>query len=127
MSETEADAPGVLSRTVTKADTASAWGEEFPPAASTPFVLGLAEVACHRLVADDLADEEVTVGTEATVEHLAPSGVGATLSAAARLVARDGRRMTFEIEVFDGATLAARLTHKRAVVQRARIESRLQG
>lgn len=127
MSETEADTARRLSRTVTEADTASAWGGEFPPAASTPFVLGLAEVACHRLVAADLADGEVTVGTEATVEHLAPSRVGATLSAVARLVARDGRRMEFEIDVFDGETLAARLTHKRAVVQRARIEARLRG
>ena len=39
-----------ISRTVTDNDTAAAWGDTFPPAASTPFVLGLAEITCHQAV-----------------------------------------------------------------------------
>src|SRR3954451_16354110 len=111
--------------TVTADDTAAAWGEAFPPAASTPFVLGLAEVACHELVADRLDDGEITVGVAAEIEHLAPSAVGATLVAAPRLVSEEGRTFAFAVEVHDDGTLVARVQHRRARVQRSRIMARL--
>src|SRR5207247_10602395 len=43
-----------LTRRVTDADTAAQFGAAFPPAASTPFVLGLAAVACHEAVSPSL-------------------------------------------------------------------------
>jgi predicted thioesterase len=113
------------SRTVTAGDTAAAWGAAFPPAASTPFVLGLAEVACHELIADRLAHGEITVGVAAEIEHLAPSAIGATLVASPRLTAESGRGLEFAVEVRDGETLVARVTHRRARVERARIMARL--
>jgi fluoroacetyl-CoA thioesterase len=113
------------SRTVTADDTAAAWGEAFPPAASTPFVLGLAEVACHELVTDRLADGEITVGVAAEIEHLAPSAIGATLVASPRLTSESGRGLEFAVEVHDGETLVARVTHRRVLVERARIMARL--
>lgn len=115
-----------LCRRVTAADTAADWGEDFPPAASTPFVLGLAEVACHTAVAADLAAGEITVGTDATIEHLAASPIEAELVAHARLVARDGRRLRFEVEVYDGDVLAARVSHGRVVVEKSRMNARLE-
>lgn len=114
-----------LERTVTEADTASAYGSQFPPAASTPFVLGLAEVACHNAVADGLGDGEVTVGTRAVVDHLAPSPVGVRLVARARLREREGRRLVFDVEVFEGEDVVARVEHVRAVARSAKIEERL--
>lgn len=114
-----------LERVTTDADTAAAWGAEFPPAASTPFILGLAEVACHRAMESELAAGEITVGSRAVIEHLAPSPVGATLAATARLVDRDGRRLSFDVEVHDGDVLVARIEHGRAIVDGARIVERL--
>lgn len=115
----------VRSAVVGEADTAAAYGPQFPAAAATPFVLGLAEVACHMAVEGELAPGEVTVGTDATVQHLLPSPVGATLTARARLVEREGRRLRFVVEVLDGDEVCARVEHGRAVVLRAKIESRL--
>lgn len=114
-----------LSRTVGEGDTAAGFGAHFPKAASTPFVLGLAEVACHNAIADELAPGEVTVGTAATIEHRLPSPVGAELTARARLVQRDGRRLQFEVEVFDGDRVCATVTHARAIVLAEKIEQRL--
>lgn len=114
-----------LSREVTLADTAAAWGADFPPAASTPFVLGLGEVACHQAVADDLAEGEITVGTAARIEHLVPTKVGNRLTAHARLIAASGRRFEFEVEVFDGEELVARIAHTRAAILRQGIMDRL--
>ncbi len=120
-------APRVASvqRVVTEADTAAAYGPDFPPAAATPFVLGLAEVACHQVVLPDLASGEVTVGTSASIEHLLPSPVGATLVASATLTHTEGRRLSFQVEVHDGPDLCARVAHDRAVVRIDKINARL--
>ncbi len=122
----DASSTASVARTVSQADTATAWGAEFPPAASTPFVLGLAEVACHRAVASGLGHEEITVGTSAAIEHVAASPVGATLVASARLVDRSGRRLAFEVEVNDGPNVIATITHVRAIVERAWIVGKLE-
>jgi predicted thioesterase len=112
--------------TVTDADTAARFGPDFPPAASTPFVLGLAEVACHDAVAGTLTDGEITVGTGATIKHSAPSPVGTTLTAVAKLEEQVGRRLRFAVVVRDADGLeVAHLEHHRAVVDRARIMERL--
>lgn len=111
--------------TVTPADTAARFGEQFPEAAATPFVLGISEVTCHDVLAPQLADGEITVGLSAEVRHVAPTPVGATLTAYATLVERRGNKASFEVEVHDEAGVCATLTHRRAVVQRADIEARL--
>lgn len=110
-----------LTREVTQADTAAAWGDVFPPAASTPFVLGLAEITCHEAVAELLSDSELTVGTSATIDHRAPSKVGAELEARAVLEERTGSRLRFKVEVFDAGELVAAVDHTRAIVSRDRI------
>jgi len=113
------------SHLVTAADTASAFGPEFPAAASTPFVLGLAEVAAHRSIAATFAQGETSVGTHSVVDHLAPSPVGAELVIRSRLASRHGKKLEFEIEIFDGSDLVAVIRHHRAIVNAARIEARL--
>jgi predicted thioesterase len=118
-------AQGTTTATVGPGDTAEAYGPELPPAASTPFVLGLAELACHRAVAGELAPGDITVGTAATIEHRAPSPVGATLVASARLVERDGRRLAFDVDVRQDDVTVATVRHARAVVSRQRILDRL--
>lgn len=116
---------GSLTRVVGDNDTAASFGTHFPRAAATPFVLGLAEVACHNTIAPELADGEVTVGTSATIEHLLPSPVGAMLTARATLDERDGRRLQFSVDVFDGVELAAKISHGRAIVSAKKIADRL--
>ncbi|MEC4612984.1 thioesterase family protein [Tsukamurella tyrosinosolvens] len=115
----------VLTRAVCEPDTAAAFGEHFPRAASTPFVLGLAEVACHEAVAGELEDGQVTVGTYVALEHLLPSPVGAVLTARAELTERDGARLRFKVDVFDGDALCASVEHHRAVVRAERIAAKL--
>lgn len=111
-----------VTRTVAEQDTAMTYGRDFPPVAATPFVLGLAEVACHNAVVTSLEDGELTVGTRAVIDHLAPSAVGVVLEARSSLRSRSGRRLVFDIEVFDGDSLVARVEHERAVVSMSQIE-----
>lgn len=110
---------------MTAADTAAAWGDEFPAAASTPFVLSLAELACHRLLAPELCADELTVGAGVELRHDVPSPVGAELTARATFVERDGRKAVFDVEVSDSRQVVATVRHRRAVTSVAAIESAL--
>lgn len=114
-----------LTRTVGENDTASSFGEHFPLAASTPFVLGIAEVACHNAIAEHLTQDEITVGTYASIEHHLPSPVGAQLTTTATLVEREGRRLEFNVEVRDGDDLCAVVHHRRAIASAEKIAARL--
>ncbi|MCV7228145.1 thioesterase [Mycolicibacterium komossense] len=115
-----------MHRTVGAADTAAAWGPDFPAAASTPFVLSLAELVCHGMLADGLADDEITVGAGVELTHDRPSPVGATLTARATLQDRQGRKAFFTVEVTDdNGQPVAHVKHTRAVLKRSVIESAL--
>jgi fluoroacetyl-CoA thioesterase len=106
-------------------DTAAAFGPDFPAAAATPWVLGLAEVTCHDVIADVIDAGSITVGVSAEIEHIAPTPVGATVTATAELVEQDRRRYTFDVTLHDGVEVCARIRHVRAAVGPAVIEERL--
>jgi fluoroacetyl-CoA thioesterase len=114
------------SQVVGEGDTAAAFGPDFPRAAATPWVLGLAEVTCHDAIAATLEHGSITVGVSASVEHMAPTPVGATVTAVAELVEQRGRRYTFDVELHDGVEVCARIRHVRAAVLPTVIEERLE-
>jgi fluoroacetyl-CoA thioesterase len=115
-----------LEAEVGESDTAAAFGPDFPAVASTPFVLGLAELASHRAVSSGLAPGEITVGIRAEIEHLIPSKVGSNLVVHSVLTKRVKRRLWFRIEVSDGSQVVARIRHIRAVTTLDRFRAMLQ-
>jgi fluoroacetyl-CoA thioesterase len=121
------NATAKVSRTVRPEDTAAALNADLPAAASTPFILAIAELAAHSVIETDLAEGEITVGTSADIRHLAPSPVGSTLDVRAELLERKGRRLSFSIEVHQGDDLVATVAHQRAIVRAADIATRLAG
>ena len=110
---------------VTGADTAQAFGSGDIPVLATPRVLALLEEATVAAVPGDAAT--TTVGTHVTLDHLAATPVGRTVTAAARLVAVDGRTLTFDVVLRDGDTEAARGRVDRVVVDRAKFIARAGG
>lgn len=114
-----------MSKIVGVTDSAAQFGDDLPAAASTPFVLGLAEVACHNLVRPMLGPGEVTVGVRAQIEHIRPSAVGSRLTAKSRLIRRRDRRYYFDIIVWEGDKVVARVKHVRAVVDAGRLRQSL--
>jgi fluoroacetyl-CoA thioesterase len=87
----------------------------------------LLEAATVAAVAPALTDGRTTVGTRISIEHQAPTPVGRTVTARARLVAVDGRRLSFEVALTDGDTVAAFGTVERVAVDRARFIARATG
>ena len=114
-----------LARVVTEHDTAAALDASLPAAASTPFVLALAEGACHGALADRIGEGELSVGARAEIDHLAPSRVGAELLATATLVGENERRFAFDVEVVDEGRVVARVKHTRVVLPEATIMRQL--
>ena len=106
--------------TVATGDTAVALGSGDVEVLATPRVVALAEQAAVAAVAAALPADRTSVGSYIELHHLAPTKIGASVVATARLVAVDGARLEFEASVREGDTEVARGVHRRAVVSRAR-------
>jgi predicted thioesterase len=99
-------------------DTAEEVGSGDVPVLATPMVLTLVERAAVAAVVPHLDPGTTTVGARVGLDHLAPTAVGARVSATARLESVDGRRLRFSFEVSDVRGVVARGIHYRVVVQR---------
>lgn len=74
-------------------------------------------------VAPTLGPGETTVGGEIHIRHLAPSPIGAEVSATAILERSEGRKRYFRLEARQGDTLIAEGTHTRFVIDADRFMS----
>jgi len=102
-------------------DTVGALDPSMPQVASTPYLVTIAEIACARLVKDQLASGQITVGTRVVIDHLGASKVGAELVGKTTLLNREKNRFRFSVEIEDGARLVARVEHERAAVSLEKI------
>jgi fluoroacetyl-CoA thioesterase len=104
--------------TVTDDVTAESMGSGDVPVLGTPAILAAVERLAVASLADALPPGTTTVGARVELDHLAPTPVGALVSVTVRLVAVDGRRLTFEFEAGDPSGAVARGTHLRVAVER---------
>jgi fluoroacetyl-CoA thioesterase len=93
---------------------------------ATPVLCHWFESAAVRAMAEHLEPGEATVGIRLSIEHLKATPVGMQVRVKARVVAAEGRRVTFEILAFDDVELIARGTHERFVVDLGRFLARVQ-
>ena len=97
-----------------------------PSVLATGYLVGFLEW-CAILLANPHLDwpREQTLGTRVDVSHLAATPPGLVLTARAKLVRVDGRRLFYEVEADDGVDLIARGTHERAVILRERFDAQV--
>ena len=107
-----------VEKEVTTADTALMLGSGDVEVFGTPAVVALCELAAVHAVAPALSPNETTVGSHVDIEHLAPTVVGRTVTAYARVEKVDGRRIGFTVEASDPAGVIARGSHVRVRVDR---------
>jgi predicted thioesterase len=110
--------------TVTDADTAQAVGSGDVPVLGTPRVLALAEAATVAATATRMPSGQTSVGLRVELDHRAPTPVGRTVAALARLAKVDGRRLLFEVTVTDGDEIVADGRVERVLVDRQRFVER---
>lgn len=123
---TDGKQTATLTFTVGDSDTAAAVGSGDLPVLGTPRLLAWSEAATCAAVASELSDDQTSVGTRVSLEHLAASPVGEDITVTATVTHRDGRLLRFEVAALDSA--GAVVGHgevTRVVVQRERFLSRL--
>lgn len=105
---------------VTDDDTSVRFGSGDVPVLATPRLLALCEEATMRAIEGKLQAHETTVGMQVQIDHLAPTPVGATVTAEAKVEEVQGRRIVFKVSARDerGLIAAGRVT--RVLVDRER-------
>ena len=110
---------------VTEDDTAAAIGSGDVPVLGTPRLLALCEKAAFGAVQSRLGEGQTTVGNGIQFNHVAPSAVGAAVTAEATLERVEGRRLSFTVSARDGAGLVGAGRASRVVVDRDRFLAKL--
>ena len=110
---------------VTEDKTATALGSGDLPVLATPIMVALMENAAMMAVADALPEGSTTVGGKIDVSHLAPTPVGAEVTATAVLESVEGRKLVFHVEAHQGELLLGEGSHLRFVVDRDKFMAKL--
>ncbi len=96
-----------------------------PDVFATGYLVGLVEWACIDAIKPHLDwPAEMTLGTHVDLSHAAATPPGLTVTVTGRLVAIDGRRLTFEVSAHDGVDTICTGRHERVLVDAARFVER---
>jgi fluoroacetyl-CoA thioesterase len=124
---------GEASLVVASEHTARHLGSGGVEVLATPQMVLLIEQAGVAAVDHLLPEGYRTVGAHLDVRHLAPTPVGFEVRARAELIAVEGRRLTFRVEVYEapvgdaqhGGQLVGDGTHQRAIINVQRFGERV--
>jgi predicted thioesterase len=92
---------------------------------ATPRMVSDVEYACRDMLLAHLDPGEDSVGAHVSIDHLAPTPMGLTVSIELRIVEVDRRKVVFEFSVKDPVEEAGRGRHVRFVVETAKTRERL--
>ena len=118
---------GEYSKVVEKDDLASSMGSGGTDVFATPKLLLLMEVTCFNMVEDLLEDGVSTVGISADFSHLAATPLGMKVTAKAKLIEIDRKKLTFDVEVYDEKELIGKGTHGRFIIDRDKFTQKAYG
>ena len=82
----------------------------------TPSMVEDIEYTCHELIQSHLDENENSVGTHVSVDHLGATLEGDTVEVNVGVINIDGRRVSFEAEVKDTLEVVGRGKHSRFIV-----------
>jgi predicted thioesterase len=95
------------------------------PVFSTPAMINLMEVTATDAVQPFLPANHTTVGIHVDVHHLAATPLGMKVTVRAELVEVDKRLLTFRVTAEDETELIGEGTHRRAIIDVARLQEKL--
>jgi fluoroacetyl-CoA thioesterase len=115
-----------LTKTITidRARTIGFMGEEARVYATPSMILDI-EHTCRELILQHADAGEDSVGIDVSVKHLAASLPGMTVEITAKVIAVEGRKVTFEISARDELDAISTGTHARYVVDIAKTIERI--
>jgi fluoroacetyl-CoA thioesterase len=92
---------------------------------ATPAMIRDIEYTCRDLILEHADPGEDSVGMEVAVKHLAPTILGMTVEITVRVLAVDGRKVSFDVAVKDELDTVGAGTHTRFVVDKAKTFERI--
>jgi fluoroacetyl-CoA thioesterase len=92
---------------------------DMPPVFATAFMVGLVESTCIEALRPFLLEGEHTVGTQIAMSHLAATPIGLGVTAEIRLLAVEGRKLSFAAICRDDREVIGEGTHARAIIRTA--------
>ncbi len=92
---------------------------------ATPAMIRDMELTCRELLMGHLEAGEDSVGTRVEVDHLAPALLDSTVEVSAKVLAVEGRKVTFEVGARDRLDELGRGRHVRFVVVKAKSQARI--
>ena len=101
MSNIQIGLKGQEEMVVERKDLASLMGNIGAEVLSTHRVVLLMELAARNAIKDCLPEGKMTVGTFVRIQHLAAAPLGSKVRAEAQVKEIEGRRLVFEIAVYD--------------------------
>ena len=114
-----------LERVVGEEDTAAALGSGSLAVLATPRLLAWCEAATCAALTEVLGEGRTSVGTRVTLEHVAPSPVGALVSVSASIVHVDGKLVRFTVAARQRGKLVGSGEVTRVVVDAERFRARV--
>lgn len=119
------DAVYTSTMTVEEKHLAMNMGSGDLPVLATPAMMALMENAAMKAVAPQLPEGSSTVGGFIQSSHLHPTPLGAKITATARLVKEEGRKLTFEVEAEDTNGIIGKGEHLRFIVDKEKFLAKL--
>jgi fluoroacetyl-CoA thioesterase len=110
---------------VTRELTVGAHVEGMPFVFGTPMMILAMEIASGQAVAAHLPAGWATVGSEVNIRHIAPTPMGRTVVATARVIEVSGRSLLLAVEAHDGLRKIGDGTHRRGAVNLESFAKRL--
>ena len=103
---------------VNEENTALAVGSGDMEVFATPMMIALMENAAATCIAEQIGEENTSVGTMISVSHVSATPIGMKVKATAELVNVEGRRYEFKVMAEDERGLIGEGTHSRVSVNR---------
>ena len=117
---------GAASLLVGEAQTAPEIGSGRVHVLATPVMINMMEAAALDAIENLLPEGHQSLGIRLDVTHHAATPVGMHVTATARVLSVEGRRVRFAVEARDEKEVVGGGTHERVVVNVARFDERVQ-
>ena len=107
---------GESEKIVTEDITAGALCSGSLPVFATPAMIAMMEETCFKSIHPLLEEGYGTVGTRLEVDHMSPTPVGMLVRCESMLTEMDGRKLVFDVKVYDEKGLVGTCVHERFII-----------